>query len=199
MARRDEKREALVILFLLLDKVFLRCQVIELSEPLDELGAQVYRHVLFLVPPLMCRSRLRAMTTISSAMTLRATQNLSRLAAGDKAALSTAAKRACIANTWSDSADSNIGCEGGDVSSDSDNSSAEAVATPPSTDDQILAKMNAGCGCQKNHFAPLSLENYKSLRQQFTGASLQHRDSYLLGVLSAGLRSRKYPIFETTR
>ena len=41
----------------------------------------------------------------------------------------------------------------------------------------------------KNHFVPLSLENYKSLRQQFTGASLQHRDSYLLGVLSAGLRS----------
>ena len=85
--------------------------------------------------------------------------------------------------------DSNSGCEGDDVSSDSDNSSAEAVATPPSTDDQILAKMNTGCGCQKNHFAPLSLENYKSLRQQFTGASLQHRDSYLLGVLSAGLRS----------
>ena len=175
--------------------------MIELSEPLDELGAQVYRHVLFLVPPLMCRSRLRAMTTISLAMTLRATQNLSRLAAGDKAAtcLSPAAKRPCIANTWSDSADSNSGCEGDDVSSDSDNSSAEAVATPPSTDDQILAKMNAGCGCQKNHFAPLSLENYKSLRQQFTGASLQRRDSYLLGVLSTGLRSRKYPIFETTR
>ena len=105
------------------------------------------------------------------------------------AALSPAAKQARIANTWSDSADSNSGCEGDDVSSDSDNSSAEAVATPPSTDDQILAKMNAGCGCQKNHFAPLSLENYKSLRQQFTGASLQHRDSYLLGVLSAGLRS----------
>ena len=99
MARRDEKREALVILFLLLDKVSLRCQVIELSEPLDELGAQVYRHMLFLVPPLMCRSRLRAMTTISLAMTLRATQNLSRLAAGDKGALSPAAKRACIANT----------------------------------------------------------------------------------------------------
>ena len=167
--------------------------MIELSEPLDELGAQVYRHVLYLVPPLMCRSRLRAMTTISLAMTLRATQNLSRLAAGDKAALHRQY------NTWSDSADSNSGCEGDDVSSDSDNSSAEAVATPPSTDDQILAKMNAGCGCQKNHFAPLSLENYKSLRQQFTGASLQHRDSYLLGVLSAGLRSRKYPIFETTR
>ena len=87
-----------------------------------------------------------------------------------------------IANTWSDSADSNSGCGGDDVSSDSDNSSAEAVATTPSTDDQILAKMNTGCGCQKNHFAPLSLENYKSLRQQFTGASLQHRDSYLLGV-----------------
>ena len=103
------------------------------------------------------------------------------------AALSPAAMRPCIANT--DSADSNSGCEGDDVSSDSDDSSAEAVATPPSTDDQILAKMNAGCGCQKNHFAPLSLDNYKSLRQQFTGASLQHRDSYLLGVLSAGLRS----------
>ena len=65
------------------------------------------------------------------------------------AALSPAGKRPCIANTWSDSADSNSGCEGDDVSSDSDNSSAEAVATPPSTDDQILAKMNAGCGCQK--------------------------------------------------
>ena len=64
----------------------LRCKVIELSEPLDELGAQVYRHVSFLVPPLMCCSRLRAMTTISLAMTLRATQNLSRSAAGEKAA-----------------------------------------------------------------------------------------------------------------
>ena len=151
--------------------------MIELSEPLDELGAQVYRHVLFLVPPLMCRSRLRAMTTISLAMTLRATQSRKLLAA-----LSPAAKWVWIANTWSDSADSNSGCEGDDVSSDSDNSSAEAVATPPFTDDQILAKMNTGCGCQKNHFAPLSLENYKRLRQQFAGASLQHCDSYLLHV-----------------
>ena len=80
------------------------------------------------------------------------------------AAMSPAAKRPCIANTWSDSADNNSGCEGDDVSSDSDNSSAEAVATPPSTDDQILAKMNAGCGCQNNHFAPLSLSRLRTTK-----------------------------------
>ena len=61
--------------------------------------------------------------------------------------------------------------------------------SPQCIDDEVTAKIiPAQCGRPKNHFAPFSLLIYQMIRQRFECASSQHRDSYLVGVLSAGRR-----------
>lgn len=103
------------------------------------------------------------------------------------------AKRPRLDDSWLRSSESeceseNSATDDTTASSGSDSDESENnSATLQTTDSEIAAKFVGGCGCSENHFAGFSVADYKLLREQLKGASPQQRDSFLLGILSAGL------------